>query len=97
MLAFGFGLLSLMWILSPLITGYWLGHLLGESTSRSLQGLSATIVGIVLIVLTARIVGLVPCAGELAMRLIYLLSFALSLGALLLRWRDGDGQEQEVQ
>jgi cytoskeletal protein CcmA (bactofilin family) len=97
MLTFGFGLLSLAWIFSPLITGYWLGHMLAEATNRSLRGLPATILGIVLIVLTARLVGLVPCAGELLLRLIYLMSSALSAGALLLYWRDGDEGDYEAE
>jgi hypothetical protein len=71
---FLFGTLSLMWFLSPLVTGIWLGQRL-----RSLVGenqLLALLLGVLLIALLAQI----PFLGWF----VYLVSFVFALGALLL-------------
>jgi cytoskeletal protein CcmA (bactofilin family) len=77
---------TLLWLLSPLLAGYWLGDLLlarGHASSRLL----ALLAGVLLIVLVARLVAIVPCIGVLTASVIYLLSFVMALGGLILTRR----------
>lgn len=84
-LATGFGLLGVMgllWILSPLFSGYWLGQRL--AARNIVDGDLATfLVGVLTIVLVARLLMLIPFVGFLVAGLIYLLSFALTVGGWL--------------
>lgn len=71
---FLFGTLALLWFLSPLVTGIWLGQRM-----RSLVGenrLVALLVGVLIIALLAQI----PFVGWF----VYLVSFIFALGALLI-------------
>lgn len=86
-LTFAFGLLSLLWLFSPLISGYWLGHLMAGAVGGSPHPLPTTLVGIGAIVVVARVIGLVPCAGELVMAGIYLSSLVCAVGGFVLHWR----------
>ena len=74
----GLGLLSaltLLWFLSPLITGLWLVRALG----RRIDSVAALLLGVVVIVLLGRI----PIVGWF----VYLVSFVFALGGLILAWR----------
>lgn len=71
--------LVLAWTLSPLITGLWLGDALLKATGRTASPLMALLVGVALIVL----LGFVPVVGWL----VYLASFLLALGGVLLARR----------
>jgi len=75
MFIFLFASMGLVWFLSPLITGLWLGENINERLGSSFTPLIALLVGALLIVILGRI----PCLGWL----IYLLSFILALGGLL--------------
>jgi cytoskeletal protein CcmA (bactofilin family) len=84
-LATGFGLLGgmgLLWILSPLFSGYWLGQRL--AARNIVDGDLATfLVGVLTIVLVARLLMLIPFVGFLVAGLIYLFSFAFTVGGWL--------------
>jgi hypothetical protein len=83
---FLFGAAGLLWMLSSLITGYWLGQwLAGYGWIRG--GLAAYLVGALAIVIVARLISLIPCVGVLLAGAIYLLSFALALGGIILSRR----------
>jgi hypothetical protein len=71
-LAAGFGLL---WYLSPLVTGVWLGRRLGPLLGRGPDSLPVLVGGVLLLVL----LGQLPRFGWL----VYLASFLLALGGLL--------------
>jgi cytoskeletal protein CcmA (bactofilin family) len=73
---FLFGLLTLIWSLSPLVTGLWLGRWLGSLAGRDMGPLAALMAGAVLIVLLQ----LIPIVGWI----VGLVSFVLALGGLLL-------------
>jgi cytoskeletal protein CcmA (bactofilin family) len=80
------GGLALLWMLSPLFSGYWLGSLLagrGYINNRLL----ALLAGALLIVLAARLIAVIPCIGLLTAGVIYLLSFVMALGGLILARR----------
>ncbi|RIK36008.1 MAG: hypothetical protein DCC55_28625 [Chloroflexi bacterium] len=80
------GATALLWILSPLLTGYWLGGVLvgrGYATGE----LVALWVGTLAIVVLARVLLLVPCVGAVAAGLLYLVSFVLAVGGLILTRR----------
>jgi cytoskeletal protein CcmA (bactofilin family) len=81
--AFGLlGLMGLLWLLSPLFSGYWLGQQL--AARKLLAGdLTTFLVGVLTIVLVARLLMLIPFVGFLFAGLIYLLSFALTVGGWL--------------
>ena len=84
MFAFLFGLFSLLWLISPIVTGLWLGRRLVALT-ESLEGdLVSLMVGIVVIVLAGRLLGAIPCIGQFAYLVVYLLSFSLAIGGWLL-------------
>ncbi len=71
-----FALLTLIWILSPLVTGLWLGQRLNSATGREQGDLVGLIGGILLLATLSAI----PLAGWV----IALASFLLALGGLLL-------------
>jgi cytoskeletal protein CcmA (bactofilin family) len=72
---FLFGLLSLAWFLSPLVTGMWLGRWLASLLGRDMGQTPALMLGIVLLVILGRL----PFIGWF----IYLLSFILAVGGLV--------------
>jgi hypothetical protein len=80
------GAIGLLWILSPLLAGYWLGRLLAARGYVSGR-LLAMLAGVLLIVLVARLVTVIPCIGVLTASVIYLLSFVMALGGLILARR----------
>lgn len=84
MFAFLFGLIGVVWLISPVLTGLWLGRKLSEVGGAVTGDLPAMLLGIVTIVLAARLLALIPCAGGLASLAIYLLSFALAVGSWLM-------------
>lgn len=81
MLAFTFGTLTWLWLLSPLPVGYavsmWLHarDVVDWDVRWTALGLAASIV------IVARVLALVPFAGEFAARLVYVVTLALALGA----------------
>jgi cytoskeletal protein CcmA (bactofilin family) len=81
LLAFLFAALTLVWVLSPIITGLWLGRLVGRLVGRELHPLALLMIGVALIVL----LGFVPIVGWL----VYLASFIIALGAIIVAWRGG--------
>jgi len=66
---------ALVWFLSPLLTGYWLGEKIGERLGGDYSPLLLLLMGALLIVVLGRL----PVLGWL----VYLLSFLLALGGLL--------------
>lgn len=80
--SFLFGAVGLLWILSPLLTGFWLGEILRSRGYLSSE-LGAYWVGALSIVLLARLLLLIPCVGPLAAGLLYLASFVLAVGGLI--------------
>ncbi len=92
-LAFLLGLAALLWLLSPLVTGLWLGRQLAPYVGLPAgESLLALALGVAVIVLVSRVLGAVPCVGVLVAGTIYLLSFALAVGGLFLSWRGQRGQ-----
>ncbi len=87
MFAFLFGLLALLWFLSPLITGLWVGRRVAAITHIPLDPLPTLLIGVIAIVLLGRVLAAVPFVGELTYRVIYLLSLAFALGGLILSQR----------
>lgn len=87
MAALLFGLVGIVWLVSPALTGLWIGRKLGDVTGAAQSDLLAMLLGIALIVLVGRLLALIPCVGELAYRAIYLLSFALAVGGWLMAQR----------
>ena len=87
MFAFTFGISVLVWLLSPVVTGLWLGRKLAAATGWVHSELASLLLGVATIVLIGRVVSLVPCVGELAFLAIYLVSFALAVGSLLMARR----------
>ena len=75
MFIFLFASSALVWFLSPLLTGYWLGEKIGERLDGDHSPLLLFLMGALLIVVLGRI----PFLGWL----VYLLSFLLALGGLL--------------
>lgn len=84
--SFLLGAAGLLWILSPLITGYWLGGFL-RARGYVTGELVALWVGTLAIVILARVLLLIPCVGALAAGLLYLASFVLAVGGLFLARR----------
>jgi len=81
------GVVLLLWLLSPLLTGLWLGRRLATQTQRFSGTLPALLIGSLLIVLVTRLIGVIPCVGAVVVALIYLLSFALALGGIIVSRR----------
>jgi cytoskeletal protein CcmA (bactofilin family) len=77
-----FGVLALLWFLSPLITGLWLGRRLALAFGREANDLAALLGGVLLLALLGRI----PYVGWL----VSLGSFVLALGALIVVRRAGN-------
>lgn len=73
-----FGVLGLIWIFSPLVTGLWIGGKITASLASLSGNLPALGVGVTLLVLLVRVGGLVTCVGWL----VGLASFILALGGL---------------
>ncbi len=82
------GSLALVWMLSPLVTGLWLGQRIVERAGRQTTLTFALLVGVLLIV----IIGRVPFVGWL----VYLISFALALGGVLRSRRSAPAEETSV-
>lgn len=78
---FLFGVLALLWFLSPLVIGVWLGRQLNQAMGRAPNYLPVLMGGVLLLALLGRI----PLLGWL----IYLFSFILALGGLILMRRVG--------
>ncbi|MFO7168538.1 MAG: hypothetical protein DIU80_011005 [Chloroflexota bacterium] len=76
-----FGALALLWVLSPLVVGMWIGQRLAALRDQPRQAVPWLIAGVLLVALLAR----VPVLGWL----VGLVSFILALGAILLAWRTG--------
>lgn len=87
MLSFLFGLGALAWLTSPVVTGLWVGRRLAAATGLVKGDLPALFLGIAAIVLVGRLLIFVPFLGELAFRAVYLLSFALAVGAWIVTLR----------
>ncbi|MCX6044610.1 MAG: hypothetical protein NT075_05810 [Chloroflexi bacterium] len=90
-LFFLFSGILLLWFFSPLLTGLWLGRKLvanaGSYSSRLSGTLATLLTGALAIVLVARLIGTIPFVGLLVAALIYLLSFALALGGMIVSRR----------
>jgi hypothetical protein len=84
---FVLGLVALIWLLSPLLTGLWVGRKIGEWTGAVDGELPRLLVGIATIVLAARILAVIPCIGDLAFQVIFLGSFVLAVGSWFLARR----------
>jgi cytoskeletal protein CcmA (bactofilin family) len=80
-LGFLFTGLTLFWLLSPLVSGLWLGRLIAQQLNRDLGSLGTLMAGVALIMVAAA----VPFLGWL----VYLFSFVLALGALIVAARGG--------
>ncbi|CAN5710276.1 hypothetical protein BH10CHL1_BH10CHL1_08110 [soil metagenome] len=91
LLFFLFSGVLLLWFFSPLLTGLWLGRKLvahaGRYSSRLSSTLATLLTGVLTIVVVARLIGTIPFVGLLVAALIYLLSFALALGGLIVSRR----------
>ena len=81
MLTFVFGLAALIWLLSPVITGLWVGRKIAGMMGMANSELSRLLLGIAAIVLVGRLLTVVPCIGDLAFQVIFLGSFALTVGS----------------
>lgn len=75
MFAFLFASLALLWFLSPLVTGLWLGESISQRMGSGFSPVVALLLGALLVVVLGRI----PVLGWL----IYLVSFVLALGGFL--------------
>ena len=82
--AFCFGFLALAWVLSPTLTGLWLGRLVFSWFEWNGSDYYMLVTGASIIVLAGRLLGAIPCVGVLAHLLIYLASFALAAGGILI-------------
>ena len=98
-----FGILSLLWVLSPIFTGFWLGQEIADAVEFDLdEGVDsfrelmiATVAGIVVIVLLSRTLALIPCVGGLASWVLYLLSFTMAAGGFI-RWQQQERLEHSA-
>jgi hypothetical protein len=77
------GTLALIWFLSPLVTGLWLGRQLNLTFGHAPDYLPLLLGGILLLALLGRI----PILGWF----VYLISFLFALGGLVLARRSGGG------
>jgi hypothetical protein len=74
---------ALVWLLSPVFTGLWVGRLLGRMTGVD-GDFPQLLLGIGAIVLVARVLTVIPCIGDLLFQVIFLVSFALCVGSWIL-------------
>ena len=79
--SFIFGLVALIWLLSPIFTGMWVGRKIAELTGTVDGDLPRLLLGITVIVLGCRLLTVIPCLGDLLFQVIFLVSFALSVEA----------------
>jgi hypothetical protein len=84
-----FSVLALLWFLSPLISGLWLGRQLATALGREANDLTALLGGVLLLALLGRL----PVVGWL----VSLMSFVLALGALIVARRAGNAGKPVVQ
>jgi hypothetical protein len=84
MLAFLFGLFGVLWVFSPVVAGLWLGRKLAPALGLGSAILPALLTGVVVIALSARLLGAIPCLGVVLSQVIYLLSFALTVGGWII-------------
>ena len=87
MATFIFGLVSLLWLFSPLCTGLWVGRKVSEMSGVVEGDLQHLLLGIGVIVLVGRLLIVVPCVGSLFFQVVYLVSLALGVGAWFLAQR----------
>lgn len=81
MLTFVFSLAAFVWLFSPVVTGLWVGRKLAELTGAAKGELPQLLLGIAAIVLVGRLLTVVPCIGDLAFQVVFLGSFALTVGS----------------
>jgi hypothetical protein len=77
------GVLALLWFLSPLVTGLWLGRWFNSNLGHAANDLPILLGGVLLLALLGRI----PILGWL----VYLVSFVFALGGIVLARRSGSG------
>ena len=95
LIAFVFGVVAFVWLFSPVFTGMWVGRKIAEATGIADGELARLLLGITVIVLGARLLTVVPCIGDLAFQMIFLVSFALCVGSWFLA-RQRPPQEPEA-
>ncbi len=83
-IAFGAGLIGVLWFVNPVFTGLWLGRRILSSASSDLL---AMVVGVLIVLLVIRAVEWLPVAGGVIAWLLLLLSFAYAVGGMLLALR----------
>lgn len=87
MASFLFGLFALLWLISPIFTGLWVGRKIVKAIGIAGGELLQLLIGIAAIVLIARVLTIIPFLGDLAFQMIYLASFALTVGSWILARR----------
>lgn len=87
MLTFAFGLMALLWLLSPIFIGLWVGRKLAQAIGIADGEVPRLLLGIAVVVLVGRLLTVIPCIGDLAFLMIYLASFALTVGSWLMARR----------
>lgn len=85
--SFLFGLFALIWLLSPIFVGLWVGRNVAKAAGIAGGELLQLLIGIAVIVVTAQVLTIIPFVGDLAFQVIYLASFALTLGSWILARR----------
>lgn len=83
---FLFGVLGVLWFVSPALTGLWVGRRLFAGQGSDVLKL---VLGVMLVLLVIRIVEWIPLAGGFIAWLLLLLSFAYAGGAIVLGLRPG--------
>ncbi len=83
---FLFGVLGVLWFISPAFTGLWVGRRLFAGQGSDVLKL---VLGVLLVVLVIRIAEWIPFAGGFIAWLLLLLSFAYAGGAIVLGLRPG--------
>jgi hypothetical protein len=86
-LTFVFGTVALLWLISPIFAGLWVGRKLAQATGVADGELPRLLLGIAVIVLVGRLLTVIPCIGDLAFQMIYLASFVLIVGSWILARR----------
>ena len=77
---FLFGLMGVLWSISPIFTGFWLGRRL----SHNAGDLLAMVIGVLVLLLLIYAFEWLPVAGGFATWLLLLFSFAYAVGAMIL-------------